>query len=94
MQRQKRKLDVIVTVVALVGLSIASAIVLLTPQLKEIVTSYLMDVWEYGIRCTLAADGSTDALSVPLLGIILLMLFGSVDRLMATRLKSHNLVQR
>ena len=93
-KRQKRKSDVIVTFVALVGISIAGAIVLLTPQLKEIVTNYLMDVWEYGIQCTLAADGSTDALTVPLLGIILLMLFESVDRLVATRLKSITLVQK
>ena len=93
-QRQKRIMDVIVAVVALVGFSIASAVVLLTPQLKEIITNYLMDVWEYGVQCTLAADGSTDALTVPLLGIILLMLFESVDRLVATRLKSNTLVQK
>ena len=93
-QRQNRKSDVIVTVVVLVGLSIACAIILLTPQLKEIVSNSLMDVWGYGIQLTSAASGMTDAFAVPLFGSILLMLFAAIDRLAVTRLGMNPEMQR
>jgi len=86
MQRQKRITDVIVAIVALVGLSIVGAIVLLTPQLKDIVTDYAMDAWQYGIQLTSAANGLTESLAVPLIGIILFVLFTMVDRLAIVKL--------
>ena len=93
-QRQKRITDAIVATVTLVGLSIAGAIVLLTPQLKQIVTNYLMDAWEYGIQFTSTANGMVDALAVPLFGIILFVLFSAVDRLAVTKLRLNSEMQR
>ena len=92
-QRQKRITDVIVATVTLVGLSITSAIVLLTPQVKQIVTNYLMDAWEYGIQFTSTANGMVDALAVPLFGIILFVLFAAVDRLAVTKLGLNSEIQ-
>ncbi|MFH1373792.1 MAG: hypothetical protein ABII79_08360 [bacterium] len=93
-QQQRRMTDVIVAVVALACLSIAGSIVLLTPQLKDIVTGYLVDAWECGIQLTSAAGGKTDALAVPLFGIILFMLFAAVDLLVVTKLRLKSEMQR
>jgi len=93
-QRQKRITDVIVAAVALVGLFIAGSIILLTPQLKGVVTGYLVDAWECGIQLTSAAGGMTDALAVPLFGIILFMLFATVDRLAVTKMRLKSEMQR
>jgi predicted anti-sigma-YlaC factor YlaD len=88
MQRQRRITDVIVTAVAFVGFAIVGAIVLLTPQLRHILTECLMDAWQYGSELTTAAEGSSDAVAILAFGVVMLVFFGVVDRLTAAKLGS------
>ena len=88
MQRQKRMTDGIVAGVALLGLSFAIAIVMLTPQLKEIVTGYLMEAWEKGTLYTTTSSGMIDALTVFLFGMVLLIFYAVIDRLAMANLRT------
>jgi anti-sigma factor RsiW len=95
-QRQKRLNDVIVTAVAIMGFVLIGSIVFLTPQLKHIVTMWLMDAWQYGSELAAATEGSSDAIDVLAFGATLFVLFAAIDRLtigrlgFATRLRGYS----
>jgi len=86
-QRQRRMTDVIVAIVAFAGILSIGAIILLTPQLRYIVIGCLTDARHYAIQLTSETGGASQALAVPLFGILLLMLFGMIDRLAVARLR-------
>ena len=94
-QRQKRLNDVIVTAVAITGFVLISSIVFLTPELRQIVTKYLMDAWQYGSELTTVTEGSSDAMVILAFGVVLLVLFATIDRFafgrfgLATVRRSH-----
>jgi len=85
-RRLKRITDVIVAAVAFIGFVLTGAIVFLTPPLNQIASGYLMDVWQYGRGLFSAAEGPSEAATVLAFGLILLILFAAIDRLVIERL--------
>ena len=85
-RRLSRIIDVIVATVAFIGLALLGSIVFLTPLSKDIVTKALTEALQYGSELS-TANGAADATTILVFGIILLVLFATIDRWTTGRLK-------
>lgn len=80
-RRLKRISDIVVTALASIGLVLVGSIVALSPELRHITGTYLADAWRFGCEMITATKGSSDAAVTGAFGLVLLVLFGAIDRL-------------
>lgn len=86
-RQQTRRADSIVAAVAMLSILGAGMAIFLVPQLWLIVTGSVMDAWHCTAALTSETRVTAESLAVPLTGILVLMLFAAVDRLIMPRLR-------